>query len=230
MSKVYAHRGASAERPENTLPAFARALELGADGIELDVHLSRDGVPVVIHDDTVNRTTNGEGAVAEMAAADLQALDAGGGAGVPTLANVLDLVDDRMHVDIEVKVAAAADAVLAETIQRPTLSFAISSFNHDVLRHVRAVHPRVELWPLTLGVADDVLATANALGSPCIAVHDPLLNAEIVEYARGRGVECWVWTVNDPERAVMLAQMGAIGICTDNPAAMLERIRDRGAL
>ena len=228
MTRIYAHRGASAEFPENTLPAFARALQLGADGIELDVHLSRDGVPVVIHDETVDRTTNGTGAVADLAAAELRSLNAGSGAGVPTLTEVLDLVGGRLHVDIEVKAAAAADAVLAETVRRTNLRFAISSFIHDVLRHVRTLDPQVELWPLTLGVSDDVLATANALGSPCVAAYDPLLNAEIVDYARSRGVHCWVWTVNDPERAVDLIRLGAVGICTDNPAAMLERVRREG--
>jgi glycerophosphoryl diester phosphodiesterase len=225
MTLVYAHRGASAEFPENTLPAFARAVELAADGIELDVHLSSDGVPVVIHDETVDRTTNGSGAVADLTAAALQALDAGGGAGIPTLAEVLDLVGDSLHVDIEVKAAAAADAILAETGARRDLRFAISSFDHDVLRHVRSVEPAVELWPLTDDVIDDAIDTANALGSPIIAIDDPMVNKEIVDYAAARGRALWVWTVNDPERAAALDTLGVAGICTDDPAAVIARIR-----
>ncbi len=141
MSKVYGHRGASAEFPENTLAAFRRALELGVAGIELDVHLSADGVPVVIHDETVDRTTNGEGAVAGLTVAHLRELDAGQGEYVPTLAEVLDLVGDRVHVDIEVKANAAGEAVLREVRGRDT-RWVISSFDWDVLRYVRSVDDR----------------------------------------------------------------------------------------
>lgn len=223
MSRIYAHRGASTEFPENTLPAFARAVELGADGIELDVHLSKDGVTVVIHDDTVDRTTDGTGDVSSLTAAELGALDAGGGSPVPTLADVLSLVSGKLHVDIEVKAAAAADAVLIETARHGNLEFAISSFDHDVLRHVRSVDPEVELWPLTPVISDEVIATAVALGSPQIAIYDKFLNAEIVDFVRSRGLGCWVWTVNDPDRAQSFATMGVVGLCTDDPAALLTR-------
>ncbi len=121
MVGIYAHRGVSAEIPENTLAAFHRALELGAEGIELDVHLSADGVPVVIHDQTVDRTTDGSGAVHEMTVAELQAFDAGGGERIPTLADVLDLVEDKLHVDIEVKADRAADAVLQALWRRTSV-------------------------------------------------------------------------------------------------------------
>ncbi|MGI8963878.1 MAG: glycerophosphodiester phosphodiesterase family protein, partial [Thermomicrobiales bacterium] len=96
MVRIYAHRGASADFPENTIPAFARAVELGAFGIELDVHLSRDGVPVAIHDESVDRTTNGSGLVADLDLADLQRLDAGERATISTLAEVLDLKEEHL--------------------------------------------------------------------------------------------------------------------------------------
>jgi len=225
MVAIYAHRGASAELPENTLPAFARAVELGADGIELDVHLSADGVPVVIHDESVNRTTNGTGNVAELSLDQLKALDAGNGAPIPTLAEVLDLVGGRLHVDIEVKAAAAADAVLAETSARSNLRFAISSFNHDVLRHVRRAGGAIEVWPLVMGASDEALETAAELGSPNLAIYDGMVNQEVIEFVAGKGPGCWVWTVNDPVRAADLAEMGANGICTDDPARVIARLR-----
>jgi glycerophosphoryl diester phosphodiesterase len=223
VSKIYAHRGASAELPENTLTAFARAVELGADGIELDVHLSKDGVAVVIHDETLDRTTNGSGNVADLTLAELQSLDAGNGAPIPTLAQVLELASGKLHVDIEVKAALAADAVLEETARHENLEFAISSFIHDVLRHVRSVDETVELWPLTPVMSDVVIETALALGAPQIAIYEKFLNAEIVSYARSRGLDCWVWTVNDPDEAEAFAAMGVVGICTDDPAALLGR-------
>ncbi len=221
MSRVYAHRGASAEFPENTLPAFARAIELAAFGIELDVHLTRDRVPVVLHDETVDRTTDGTGAIADLDMVDLAQLDAGGGSAVPTLDQVLDLVGDSVHIDIEVKAGPAADAVLRSTSLRPALRFAVSSFDHDVLRHVHGRDPGVELWPLTIGATDEAIATAVRLGAPCLAIHDGFVNEEIVGYLRGRGLGAWVWTVNDPDRAAQLTTIRVTGICTDDPARLL---------
>src|SRR4051812_42119977 len=101
--KVFAHRGFSATYPENTLLAFKKALVLGIDGIELDVHATADGFPVVIHDRAVERTTNGAGHVDELPLATLRRFDAGRGERVPTLAEVLELVQDRAYLDIEVK-------------------------------------------------------------------------------------------------------------------------------
>ena len=205
------------------MPAFARAVALGVFGIELDVHLTRDGEPVVIHDETVDRTTDGSGRVADLDLADLERFDAGGGTSVPTLAQVLDLVGGQLHVDIEVKAAAAADAVVSATRQRPGLRFAVSSFDHDVLRHVRRTAPAIELWPLTVGASDDALATAAELGSPCLALNDAFVNAEVVAYLRTRNLDAWVWTVNDPARSIDLANRGVVGICTDDPATLLRR-------
>ncbi len=221
MAGIYAHRGASAELPENTLPAFARAVELGAFGIELDVHLSADGVPVVIHDETVDRTTNGTGAVADLTVADLQALDAGNGEPVPTLRQVLDLVSGKLHVNIEIKAGEAGDAVLALTSEYPDLAFAISSFNHDALRHVRATDAGIELWPLVAAVSDDDIATAKDIGAPQLNAFNRMLNAEIMSDVAAQGLGVWVWTVNDVERARELIEWGAVGICTDDPAAMI---------
>src|SRR3954466_10785832 len=103
MTLIYAHRGASAIHPENTLRAFRHALAIGVDGIELDVHATADGIPVVVHDRDVGRTTDGVGYVDEMPLARLESFDAGDGERVPTLAEVLTLVGDAAHLDIEIK-------------------------------------------------------------------------------------------------------------------------------
>jgi glycerophosphoryl diester phosphodiesterase len=219
--RIYAHRGASAERPENTLGAFRRALEIGSHGVELDVHLSRDGVPVVIHDGTLDRTTGGSGEVAAADLATLRTLDAGDGERIPTLGEVLALVAGRAHVDIEVKAPAAAEAVLAEAAKHHRLAWAMSSFDHDALRHVRAKDASAELWPLGIGASDDVLAAARELESPVIAISDAGIDADVNEYVQGEGLACWVWTVNDPERAAVLATWGVHGLCSDDPALLL---------
>jgi len=221
MPRIYAHRGASAELPENTLPAFARATEVGTYGIELDVHLTRDGIPVVIHDETVDRTTNGTGAIADFDYAELTRLDAGDGSAVPTLDQVLDLVGEVLHIDIEVKAAAAADAVLMATTGRTANRFAVSSFDHEVLRHLRGKAPGMELWPLTHGATDDAVAAAVELGSPYLAIDDKFVNHDIVAYLKSRSLGAWVWIVNDLERAAQLASLGVAGICTDDPAQLV---------
>ena len=217
---VFAHRGASIEHPENTLAAFRRAMELGAAGVELDVHLSADGVPVVIHDDTVDRTTNGSGEVSTLTIDVLQQLDAGNGERIPTLGQVLDVVEGKLQVDIEVKAAEAAEAVLAEVRDRPTLAFAMSSFMHDVLRHVRTLDENVELWPLSVTVSDELIQTAKDLGSTQVAIFDGMVNQDIIGELGRHELRAWIWTVNDPQRALELMRMGAVGICTDDPAAI----------
>ncbi len=220
---IYAHRGASAEFPENTLAAFRRALELGAEGIELDVHLSADGVPVVIHDKTVDRTTDGAGAVHELTVAELQALDAGAGERIPTLTDVLDLVEDKLHVDIEVKADRAAEAVLRAVQDRNT-RWLISSFDWDVLRYVRGRDADAELWPLTVEATDEAVAFAKDIGAPALAILHTAVNEEITAWLKEHGLGVWVWTVNDPERARSCAAWGAIGICTDDPALLQQAL------
>lgn len=163
--KIYGHRGASAEFPENTLPAFQRVIDLNTDGVEFDVHLSSDGVPVVIHDDTVERTTRASGAVNSFTAEELGNLDAGGGYGVPTLRHVLDLVGSSLHLNIEIKSAEAGQAVIDEVVPRIGLRWAISSFDWDVLRFVRSRCPDADVWPLTFGPRSSIPAAADRVAA-----------------------------------------------------------------
>lgn len=155
MTAIFAARGAKRIAPENTLPAFAAALEMGVDGIELDVHLSRDGRLVVIHDETLDATTNGHGPVSALTAAELAALDAGSHfdpafapVGVPTLDEVMDLVDDRCVVNIEVKTAdplggAAVEPLLDFLRMRQLFDQVIvSSFNPVSLIRLRSLESR----------------------------------------------------------------------------------------
>lgn len=225
MTGVYAHRGASAEYPENTLAAFRRAMELGVEGIELDVHLSADGVPVVIHDETVDRTTDGAGAVAEMSVLELQGLNAGDGEKIPTLGQVLDVVGDSLHVDIEVKANMAGEEVLKELQGRNT-RWLISSFDWDVLRYVRTQDADAVLWPLTIGATDQAIEVARELSAPALAIFHEALDDDTAARLKEQGLGFWVWTVNDPERARVYMEWGAIGICTDDPARIEQALRE----
>ncbi|MEA2515652.1 MAG: glycerophosphoryl diester phosphodiesterase [Thermomicrobiales bacterium] len=222
---IYAHRGASATEPENTLRAFRRALEMGADGIEFDVHASADRVPVVIHDRNLARTTNGQGNVDELPLAALSQLDAGQGEQIPTLHEVLDLVADRVHLDIEIKQGGIEREVLAALARHPDARWAISSFDWDVLRAVRAVAPDAELWLLSSFVSDALFTVARELGATAISLNVAAYTDENVARLSEAGLNVVVWTVNDVTGAVRARDLGACGLCTDAPESIMPELR-----
>jgi len=229
---VLAHRGASAYAPENTLAAFNLAFEMGADGIELDVTLTKDGVPVVIHDDTVDRTTNGHGAVKAMTLEEIKQLDASykfekyRGEKIPTLAEVLRAVGKRGIVNIELKsttlktdgVEAATLAVIQDT---GTLdNVIISSFNPFALQRMFALEPRL---PRGLLYAPDLplylrrawlrpLARATAMHPHC-----SMIDARFVAWAKGKGLKINTWTTDDPAEMKRLCDLGVDAIITNKP-------------
>jgi glycerophosphoryl diester phosphodiesterase len=214
---IYAHRGASATYPENTLLAFRAALAAGVDGIELDVHATADGIPVVIHDRDVARTTNGSGHVDALSLAELQSHDAGRGEHVPTLAEVLRLVGPSVHLDIEIKDPDSWPVTLDVLRSFPSVRYAISSFSWDTLRNIRQHDGRVELWPLAEQAGDDLLAIATELGSPWVAVKASAYTWESAESLRRAGLGAMIWTVNDISEAQRVRQLGASALCTDDP-------------
>ena len=215
---MYAHRGASIEFPENTLAAFRRAVELGSAGVELDVHLSKDNQLVVIHDDSVDRTTNGSGKIADLTLVEIQKLDAGTGEIVPTLKQVFDVVSGRLKVDIEVKAAAVAEAVLREVEKYPNLDWLISSFYWDSLRYVRSKDPNAELWVLWRSATEDAIALAQEVGARLLNLEYSTVDKEQVAQLNDLGFKVGVWTVNDKEEAIRLRDIGVADICTDDPA------------
>jgi glycerophosphoryl diester phosphodiesterase len=214
---IYAHRGASVKHPENTLRAFRHALAIGVDGIELDVHATADGTPVVIHDRDIERTTNGVGYVDEMPLARLATFDAGDGERVPTLAAVLALVGDAAQLDIEIKGAGIERAVLEVLAEYPAVTWAISSFDWDTLRTVRRLNPVAELWPLAERVGDDLFAIAAELGSPAVSLFAGAYTTETAPKLHDAGLRVVIWTVNDPREAQRVADLGAYALCTDDP-------------
>lgn len=238
--QIIAHRGALREAPENTLPAFARALELGADGVELDVHLSRDGRLVVIHDFDLEGTTNGHGPVTALTAAELACLDAGShfdarfaAVGVPTLDEVLDLVGDRCRVNVEVKSLAddagpAAEAVACLLRERRLFEQVIvSSFNPMTLVTLRRLEPTIDLGflyvaPLTQQQQAELLASSmhpQALHPYCAGVTE-----ETLAWARAEGFAVNVWTVNDVGEAHRLQSLGVDAIITDVPGILIQEL------
>lgn len=160
---IVAHRGGAVGTPENTLAAFASAVALGADMIELDVHLSKDGIPVVIHDHTVDRTTDGSGEVAGYTVDELQRFDAGSGERIPTLQEVVDLVGDAVPITIEVKAPAALDATIELIRANPGLRWNAVSSYPDVLRSLHAAFPGAEIATTTMGSREASQMLLNAI-------------------------------------------------------------------
>jgi glycerophosphoryl diester phosphodiesterase len=221
MTLIYAHRGISAMHPENTLRAFRRALAIGVDGIELDVHPTADGIPVVIHDRDVGRTTNGGGYVDQTPLVQLKTFDAGDGERVPTLAEVLALVGDAAHLDIEIKGSDVERAVLDVLAQHPTVRWAISSFSWDTLRTVRRLDPVAELWPLAERAGDDLTAIADELAAPAVSLFTGAYSAQNALTLRDAGLRVMVWTVNDPQEAQRVKDLGAFALCSDDPQRLM---------
>jgi glycerophosphoryl diester phosphodiesterase len=223
--RIYAHRGASATEPENTLRAFQRALDLGVEGIELDVQATADRVPVILHDRDLARTTNGTGNVDEITFDDLQTFDAGHGEHVPTFHEVLVLVGDRVHLDIEVKQAGIEREILAVLARCSDVRYSISSFDWRVLETLRSLSPEIDLWPLTVVVSDAVIATASTIGATAVALYAQSYNEESATRLRVAGLDAMIWTVNDVSTAQHLQQLGAAALCTDVPETMLKGLR-----
>jgi glycerophosphoryl diester phosphodiesterase len=218
---MYAHRGSSALHPENTLRAFRHALEIGVDGIEFDIHATSDGVPVVIHDRNVERTTDGLGYVDEIPLTRLRSFDAGDGERVPTLAEVLDLVGAAAHLDVEIKGSRTERPVLDVLGQYPDTRWAISSFDWNTLHTVRRLDPGAELWPLAEQFNDQLIAVAAELGSPAVALFAGAYTPESAPELRDAGLRVMVWTVNDASEARRVRDLGAFALCSDDPGRLM---------
>ncbi len=225
-----AHRGASARRPENTLAAFIEAVAMGADAVELDVQLSRDGRLVVIHDETLERTTNGAGIVEEHDFEQLRTLDAGAWFGdgsihdrVPTLEEVLDAVAGRVLVNVELKpsqrVEGLVTAALAAVEERGLLTRVVfSSFRADALRLLRARSAHAAIGVLcTAGTLEPSLAEAGRLGARNLHPWNIMVDRELVGVARARGLAVWPWTANETDEIERLVALGVDGIFSDHP-------------
>ena len=217
---VIGHRGAAGLAPENTLASFAYAVHLGVDAIELDVHLSADQHLVVIHDEHVDRTTNGNGTVADVPLAALRMLDAGDGERVPTLDEVLEAAPGHVAVNIELKgrgtAAPVARAIAA--CKRPLL---VSAFDHGELGRFHGLCPTIPCAPLLGRWRQGVLDTARELGAWSINLADRVADPATVDTIRANGYQCLVYTVNDAERAAALRAMGVGGVFSDFPDRLL---------
>ncbi len=220
--KIIAHRGASAQAPENTMAAFQLALDQHADGIELDVMLSRDNRVIVIHDATVDRTTNGTGKVKDLTWAELQKLDAGNGQKIPTLEEVFDAFGSQLLINIELKnfgsIFDSLPIAVANLVKDFQLekSVIISSFNLFNLPRFRRQGTESHLGVLTLpGKADHWLY--RLFRYDALHPHFNDVTQTMVEKIHTKGKQINVWTVDAPDEIRRLASLQVDSIITNDP-------------
>lgn len=230
MSMIYAHRGASGYAPENTLEAFRLAMEMGADGFELDVHLSKDGELIVIHDETVDRTTNGTGFVKDLTLAELKGLDACNGmreyqgAKIPTLGEVYDLIKDTGHIiNVEIK----TDSIFYPDLARKCLELErekgmegriiYSSFNHYTILELKAVAPEKIVGLLYGDELFEPWEYGLKLGADYLHPYYPNIYIPgLADTCLAKGLGINLWTVNDKQTMLECLKRN-VGIITNYP-------------
>lgn len=230
---IEAHRGDSSNAPENTHSAFACALRLGVPWIELDVHPARDGTLMVIHDDRVDRTTDGSGAVCELSVDQLSRLDVGvkfspayAGERIPRLVDILEMVaPTATRINVEIKSSPRGMHVpqtVVDLMRRfgKQRDYLVSSFDLRSLLDVRAVDSQIPL--ALIGKMPDLLAQAVRHQLPWIHANHTTVTRDAIMHAHAQGIHVNVWTVDDPERWSFWRDAGVDKICTNRPALLLE--------
>jgi glycerophosphoryl diester phosphodiesterase len=223
---IMGHRGAAGLEPENTLLSIRRALELGVTAVEVDVHLSRDGRLVVIHDDTVDRTTNGRGRVRDLTFPELRRLDAGKGERLPSLEEVADLVAHRAHLVVEVK-APEAGPVLTDFIRGTGLFERVHaiSFWHPVVKAMKEKEPRLRTGVLLVGCPADPAGLARAALADALVLHYAYITPELVAQAHAAQLLVFVWNIDDLETLKPYLTLDLDGIGTNRPDVVVEFVR-----
>lgn len=216
MHKI-GHRGAKGYFAENTLASFQKAIELGVDGIELDVHLSYDEKVMVIHDDTIDRTTSQKGFVKELSSKELEQLS------IPTLESVFDLVNQKCFINIELKTYETADKV-AELIEQYVTEKAwkyeqiiVSSFDWNALQQVHFLNDKIQIGVLTNTDLNLALAFAKFIKAYAVHPYYHLLTAENVAQMQSKNFKVYPWTINESEDIIFVKSLNVDGIITDFP-------------
>lgn len=219
---VIAHRGARGHAPENTLLAIDAAIGLGAHWVEFDVQQHGDAL-LLMHDLRLERTTNGRGRLADQSFEALRALDAGQGQQIPTLQEALELIDQRVGVNIELKTwsgcAAAVAGVLGEYLADgwPPEKLLVSSFHLPELWEFKQLLPEVPIGALLCGVPLDWAGVASELKAACLNLSDEFIDEKLVADAHARGLRVYAYTVNHPDDMRRLRALGVDGVFTDYP-------------
>lgn len=236
-TRVIAHRGFSGAAPENTIAAVRAAIEIQADMVEIDVTLTSDGHIVVIHDETLDRTTNGSGRVSDFTRAELQQLDAGAwfapsfaGERIPSLDAVLDEVEGRILINVEIKSEAVDRGIVAKVasaIQRWGMidQVVISSFSPKALQEMNSIAPEIRtavLYNTEFHKGRDAVEIVTDLGASVFNIKRQRLTRKMLRRCRQHDIPVGIYTVNEPRRMRRLVKKGIGAIFTDHPDRLLE--------
>ncbi|MFX3672962.1 MAG: glycerophosphodiester phosphodiesterase [Paenisporosarcina sp.] len=234
--KIYAHRGSSGTYPENTLAAFRNTATLNIHGVELDVHLTKDGKLVVIHDESIDRTSSGTGYVKDMTLSELSAFDYGSwfssdfaGEKIPTLEEVLEIFKTtKLHVNIELKSDVFPYEGLEVKVLQAIEAFqmadrvVVSSFDHEAIREFKKSAPHIEVALLSMEVLVDAYDYARFIPADALHIFLPTAFRKMTKEALLKGAIVRVFTVNEIDHAQTLLQIGVHAIFTDFPEKMME--------
>lgn len=216
------HRGAAKLEPENTLLSMRKAIDLGVDQIEIDVHLTRDQHLVVIHDTTVDRTTDGEGAIADFTLAAVKQLDASKGERIPTLQEVIDLVRGKVVLQIELKgpgtTAPVIEAIKQNSIENEIL---LTSFVHDRLREARQLNPNLKLGALWAEPPPDACEQAIDMGAEAIHIQHLNIDSQLVQKAHAHGLKIRAWNPDTVEEIQRVIDLGVDAIGSNRPDLLI---------
>lgn len=237
---IFGHRGAMAYAPMNTLPAFELAYAQGADGIELDVHRTIDDKLVIVHDFTIDETTNGTGTVTEMSLPQLKEFDAGSwfsdefkGVQIPTLDEVFETVGKKLFINVEIKSMPPQDdgveALVAQAIQQHGLEsrVIVSSFNPFALKRFRSLAPDIPIG--FLYNSDDIEAMRTLMAGTPHEAHHPyhtIINEAYMQWALDNDYFVNTWTVNDITEAQRLRDLGVNTLITNTPEKLINALKD----
>jgi len=226
---VTSHRGAGSLEPENTLRAMRRAMSLGVDQIETDVQLTRDGHLVLMHDPTVDRTTNGTGKVAELTFAEIRQLDAGHGERIPTLEEALALTREKVVLQIELKGPATALPVVRAVEAADAVDQVIlTSFKHRWLVEVRTQNPRLRTGALWGRLPVDVVQQTQRLGLHALHIWHEFIDQQLVNDAHRHGLFVRAWNTDKEDDMRRLINLGVDAIGSDRPDLLLNVCQQMG--
>jgi glycerophosphoryl diester phosphodiesterase len=217
--EAISHRGAHQTLPENSIPAFERAIDLGAQAIELDVHGTRDGIVVVHHDATIDAPDDRHAAIAELTADQLKRYPLAGGVEVPTLSAVLAAVGDRVMTYIEIK-ARNIEPLVVRCIRESSARCAVHSFDHRIVRNVKAIFPAIPTGVLQVARLIDPVASLLTVAARDLWQEASFIDEDLVARAHRVNARVIAWTSDDPRQWEALAALGVDGICTNRIAEL----------
>lgn len=229
MVSIAGHRGAPMEEPENTLRSFQRALDLGVAAVELDVQLTRDGRLAVIHDETLDRTTNGRGLVKDFTLAELQKLDAGHGERIPALEEVLELAKGRAQLLVEMKQPEAMEALLQFFRQHRAFGDAmVISFWHPAVRALKEAEARLKTGALMVGCPADPVGLARAARADTLVLNYRYADWDLVDTAHRHKIEVILWNIDEPEILERYLPVEPDAVCTNRPREIIAKLGGEG--